>query len=218
MFETIYIVVALFGSLVAGIMDFKTTNVPDPLIYAFVGSGIALHLIESLYTGLFDSFFLSLEIGGLFLLFGLFMYYSGQWGGADSGILAAIGFLLPTASVQTFFPFPLSFFINLTFVGAIYSVIYVLYLIRKPGVKRKGLEFYRKIPSSKLKIDDVIGEDIPKIKIFKKKIRGLTTAEIKKIRRYKRYVIVREGIPYVIVFPIALAITLYFGDLILFLV
>ena len=218
MFETIYLLIALLGSSVAGIIDLKTTNVPDPLIYSMIGSGIVLHLAESIYIDSFEPFLLSIEVGALMLIFGLLMYYMGQWGGADAGMLAAIGFLLPVAPVYTFFPFPLTYFINLTFIGAIYSVIYVIYLMRKPGIKRKGLDFYRKIPTSKLKVDDVIGEDIPKISIRKNLIRGLTEKEIKKIRKHKKYVIVREGIPYVIVFPIALIVTLYLGDLILLIV
>lgn len=218
MFETIYLIFAMFGSTIAGLWDLKTTNVPDPLVYGLMASGLILHGIESIYIGSFSPLILSLQVGGLFLAFGLFMYYSGNWGGADAGILASIGFLLPTFVAPTFFPFALSYFINVTIIGAIYSVVYVLYLMRKPGISRKGFEFYRRIPSSKLKIDDVIGEDLPKIKIFKKKIVGLTAKDIKKIRSHKRYVIVREGIPYVIVFPLALAFTLYCGDIILFLV
>jgi len=220
MFETIYLLVAIFGSTLAGLYDliWTRTNVPDNLVYGFIASGILLHGIESFYLGSFNPIILSLQVGGLFLLFGLFMYYTGNWGGADAGILAGIGFVLPTAVSPTFFPFALSYFINLTILGAIYSILYLFYLIRQPGIQRKGLEFYKRISTSKLQVDDVIGEDLPKINIYKKKIKGLTLKDINKIKKHKKYVIIREGIPYTIAFPIALAFTLYFGDLILFLV
>ncbi|MBU3896438.1 MAG: A24 family peptidase [Nanoarchaeota archaeon] len=212
MFELIYIVIALIGSLICGIWDLKTTNIPDKVCWIMIALGIIIHAVEGP-----SSLISSLTVGGIFLIFGLIMYYAGQWGGGDSELLVAIGFLLPSASVVTYFPFPMSFFFNFVMISALYSPIYVLYLMRKPGVKRKGLIFYRRISSKKLQIDDVIGEDLPKIGIFKRKIRGLTKEDITKIRKHKRYVTVLEGIPSGIVFPIALAFTLYFGDLLILL-
>ena len=76
--------------------------------------------------------------------------------------------------------------------------------------------FYRKIPVSKLKVDDMLGEDIPKIRLYKRYIKGLTEKQIDKIRKVKRYVVVREGIRYGIVFPLSLVFTLLFGDFFLF--
>ena len=76
--------------------------------------------------------------------------------------------------------------------------------------------FYRKIPTSKLKVDDMLGEDIPRLKLYKRYIKGLTEKQINKIRKVKRYVIVREGIRYGIVFPLSLVFTLLFGDFFLF--
>ena len=74
MFETIYLIVALFGTTIAGICDLKTTNVPDQLIYGLIGSGILLHLAESLYVGSFISFYLSLEVGVSLLIFGKLLH------------------------------------------------------------------------------------------------------------------------------------------------
>jgi len=73
--------------------------------------------------------------------------------------------------------------------------------------------FYKKIPVSKLKVDDMLGEDIPKLKIYKKYIRGLTKDEVKKIKKIKKYVVIREGIRYGLVFPLTLLFTLLFGDI-----
>lgn len=72
--------------------------------------------------------------------------------------------------------------------------------------------FYRRIPVSKLQVDDMIGEDLPKLGIYKKLIRGLTQKEVARIRRLKKFVLVREGVRYSIVFAIALAFTLIFGN------
>jgi len=218
MFELWYIVIALVGSTFCGLWDLKTSDIPDNVCWLMIALGIGLHGLESYVIGSSLPIVNSFIAGGAFLIFGLFMYYTGQWGGGDGELLVAIGFLLPTATIPTFFPFSFTFFVNMLFVGAIYSVIYVIFLAKSPGVERKGFEFYRKIPTSKLREGDVVGENIPRLKIYKRKIRGLKKEEINKIKKIKKHIMIREGIRYGLAFPLALAITLYFGDLILFVV
>lgn len=266
MFELLLIVVALIGSFAAGIYDLKTSNIPDTLCVLMIIFGLAVHSLYSFSTGDFSMLSSSLLFGGLFLAFGLLMYYSGQWGGGDGELLIAIGVLLPKLSiVKTYFPFAISFFINSFFIGAFYSIIYALILSYKiPSVPKnffksinkpltifllislalislitffylrmlsiffflifvliifwkfsKTIEngFYKKIPVSKLKVDDMLGEDIPKLKLYKRFIRGLTKEEVKKIKKIKKYVIIREGIRYGLVFPLTLLFTLLFGDI-----
>jgi hypothetical protein len=75
--------------------------------------------------------------------------------------------------------------------------------------------FYKRIPVRNLKVDDMLGEDIPKLKLFKKHIKGLTKEQVKKIKKTKKYVVIREGIRYGIVFPLTLLFTLLLGDLFL---
>ncbi len=99
------------------------------------------------------------------------------------------------------------------FLPAIMSVLLFLLLILFKFAKVVEEEgFYRRIPVSRLKVDDMIGEDLPSLGIFKKEIRGLTAAEVSRIRRAKKFVTVREGVRYSIVFAIALAFTLLFGS------
>jgi hypothetical protein len=62
--------------------------------------------------------------------------------------------------------------------------------------------FYKRIPTSKLRVDDMIGEDIPKLRIYKRLIKGLTKEQVVKIRKMKRYVMVKEGVRYGLVFPL----------------
>jgi len=76
--------------------------------------------------------------------------------------------------------------------------------------------FYMRIPVSKLKVDDMLGEDIPGLKLYKKHIKGLTKDQVNSIKKRKRYVVIREGIRYGIVFPLTLLFTLFFGDFFLF--
>jgi hypothetical protein len=78
--------------------------------------------------------------------------------------------------------------------------------------------FYTRIPTSRLKTDDMIGEDIPRFGISKRHIRGLTAAEVKKIKKLKAFVTIKEGIRFTPALAIALVITLLIGDLATFII
>ena len=219
MFELLLTAIALIGGFSAGIYDLITTNIPDKVCILMISSGIALHILNGFLTGDFTSLLFSLIFGDTLLIFSLLMYYFGQWGGGDGELLIAIGVLLPNLSFsKSYFPFAISFFINSFFVGVVYSILYVIiFAFKDRSVRRNFLKifksgFYKKIPVSKLKVDDMIGEDIPRLKIYKKFLRGLSKEEVKKIKKIKKYVIIREGIRYGIVFPLALLFTLFFGD------
>jgi Flp pilus assembly protein protease CpaA len=140
MFEWVLIAVALAGSFIAGVIDLKTTEIPDEIPYVMASVGIVLHLIESIAMGSYTPILNSCLAGLSFLAFGFFMYYTGQWGGGDAKLLSALGFLLPTLpETRTFFPFSLSLFFNVFFIGAIYMVVYAFALSLKE--KRVWTEF-----------------------------------------------------------------------------
>ena len=260
------VAIALIGSFASGIYDLKTSNVPDKIVITMIVSALAIHAITGFYAGDFTVLIDSLLFGGLFLAFGLLMYFTGQWGGGDGELLVAMGIMLPTLSfANTYFPFAISLFINSFFIGAAYSIIYSMILVfRNPKIGRiffKNMKdkkivialvaslslsiafllvwqlilfsisfltfiliffhkfsrtieesFYMRIPVRKLKIDDMLGEDIPSLKLYKKYIKGLTEEQVKLIKKKRRYVVVREGIRYGIVFPLTLLFTLFFGD------
>ncbi len=67
--------------------------------------------------------------------------------------------------------------------------------------------FRRKVLSSRLREGDVVEGMI---------WRGLTRKEIMKIRRQKRYVIVKEGVRFVPAFPLALVATVLWGNLLIY--
>jgi hypothetical protein len=71
--------------------------------------------------------------------------------------------------------------------------------------------FYRKISTRQLKPGDMLGEDLPKLKLWKRELRGLTAAEISRIRKYKRAVMTRSGVRYTPVFFLALLFLLLLG-------
>lgn len=124
--------IALLGSSIAAIIDLKTTEVPDKIPYAMIASALVLKLLYSIHTNNFLHLMDSVVVGIAYLVFGFLLYYTGQWGGGDAKVLAAIGFLLP-AIPQEFSPplsfaFPVAYLINLFFIGSIYMIAYSLAL------------------------------------------------------------------------------------------
>jgi Flp pilus assembly protein protease CpaA len=73
--------------------------------------------------------------------------------------------------------------------------------------------FYRKISTRQLKPGDMLGEDLPRLKLFKRELRGLTAAEISRIRKYNRAVLTRSGVRYTPVFFLALLLLLILAAL-----
>jgi len=149
MFEIFCLIVALFGSCIAGAYDLKTTEIPDWIPYLMILVGIILNSFESLVQWNFSIILNSIIIGLGFLGFGFLMYYTGQWGGGDAKLLSAIGFLLPnlpTNLSKSVLPFPVSFLFNLFLVGAAYMIFYAFVLAL---IKRKILlRFFEDVKAS----------------------------------------------------------------------
>lgn len=122
--------IALAGSTWAAIEDLKTTEVPDKIPYAMAVSAVTIRLFYSLHTGDFSHLTGSLLVGAVYLAFGFLLYYSGQWGGGDAKMLAAVGVLLPSLPPEfgatMSFPFPLAYLVNLFFFGSMYMIFYSL--------------------------------------------------------------------------------------------
>ncbi|MCX6815812.1 MAG: A24 family peptidase [Candidatus Aenigmarchaeota archaeon] len=253
-----FIIIALIGSIAAGIWDLKTTEVPDEIPALMIVLGLFLWLVE----GDFSSLIFSLITGTILLAVGMLMYKTKQWGGADAWMLAAIGYLIPFFNGHMFMA---DFLPNFLVVAVTYMVIYSIIL----GFRNKGIfvhfvtnikirwkivflvpaafglfffllsaslgtslipasfitlfvfllmvfwayaktiekyVFKKKIPTSKLRIGDVLEE---------MEWRGITKEELIEVRKKHKFVTIKEGVRFVPVFPIALAITLLFGNLLL---
>ncbi len=140
--------IALLGSLIAGLWDLKTTDIPDEIPLLMASFGISLWFIHFLTTGNLYPFISSLAVGTFYLLVGWIFYKTGQWGGGDAALMGSIGYLVP------FFPntflFPLSFFVNIFLVGAVWTIAYALVI----GVKEKKIReaFVSKMKSEWKKI------------------------------------------------------------------
>ncbi len=152
-FEYLFVANLLIFLGIIAYEDLKTSLISDkyPLFMSIVA--FLLYL-------LFCSFYRNCEplmyafIGGIiFLLIGYALYYLGQWGEGDALVLAATIFSFPKLNIiplhsDTYTYFWFVFFINLSFVGVIYSLTYTLiYSLKRPSfyknlfsqMKRYGL-------------------------------------------------------------------------------
>lgn len=275
--------VAFAGTVIAAIWDLKTTEVPDQLPYIMIAIALLFYGYQSIVEWSFWPIINSLVYGLAFLGFGAFMYYIGQWGGADSWILAAVGFLLPAAPqgfTSAILPFPVSYFINLFIVGAVYMLLYafifalrnkvillgfvsdlkasanvlvigsigslilfyvaglnitkmfygaidftrafymslyplfsigVLYIVWRFAKSVELHGFRKKVPVGKLKVGDML--------LSERKLIGVTEEQIKALKKSgKKYVEIKDGVRFAPAFPLALLATLFYGDLIFFLI
>lgn len=132
--------------LIGSVTDLKTREVPDWLNYGLVISGVGLNfLFSAIYS---DSSFIINSIIGLLVFFGIayVMFYAGQWGGGDSKILMGLGAMIGIdASFKT--QFLLWFFINALLIGAVYGLLWSIFLVIKN--KKKFSREFIKILSEK---------------------------------------------------------------------
>jgi len=140
MLEFVLISVAILGSLLCGLIDLKTTEIPDAIPISMSITGVTLWFLYSLQINNFEPVLLSLVVGTGFLLFGLLFYVTKQWGGGDVLLLSSIGYLLPkwVFSSNSILPFPFAFIFNVFVVGIVYMILYILIL----GVVRRKVLYY----------------------------------------------------------------------------
>ncbi len=125
-FQLISLITAFAGSSIAAAWDLKTTEIPDYIPHAMIAIALIIYSAQSFVEGSFWPVLNSSIVGSALFALGFLMYKAGQWGGGDAKILAAVGFLLPQpiGFAKTFFPFPVSYLVNVFLVGAVYMLIY----------------------------------------------------------------------------------------------
>jgi len=120
--------IALIWMAIGSATDLRTREVPDWLNYSLIVIGFAAHALFSIvYTSWL--FILQSAAGfALFFLLGAVMFYTGQWGGGDAKMVMGLGALIGLDLSFTAFPFILSFLINILLVGALYGLLFTIYL------------------------------------------------------------------------------------------
>ncbi len=154
---------ALLGIAVAGFgmaayWDLRTTEFPDWLPYIMIAGAVVVRGAVSLLLWDFSYIIYSIIIGGLFLGFGLLLYYLKQWGDGDAWLLGVLGFLFPGSagfSPVTILPFPVAMLFNFFLISFFYLLVYSVFLgLRAPETSRK---FLKEINGARLDIGKVVG-------------------------------------------------------------
>lgn len=151
--EILLVSLGILGLLIATLTDIKTREVPDYLNYFLISAGFSFRFF---YSILFENWLYFLY--GLFgflaaFAIGMILYFTRQWGGGDTKLLMALGVIFGTK------PFFIKddgiFFLNLLFsifvAGALYGVIYSIYLAWKNRTEFKK-EFKNVLNSDRIKV------------------------------------------------------------------
>ena len=125
--EIIFIIV-LIVLVIGTYTDFKTREVPDWVNKGLIALGISINLIFSFVY--WDFKFLIDSLVGFAVFFGLalLMYYTGQWGGGDSKMIMGIGAMIGLDIFAIRESFLLGFLFNALIVGALYGLLWSLFL------------------------------------------------------------------------------------------
>lgn len=151
MIELVLTIAAIIILAITAIIDIKTKEVPNIASYSLIVIVLSLKLIKSIVEKDLMYFIYSLLGFGIFLVIGLILYYTKQWGGGDAKLLMGIGaaFLFYPSELKEFFnptinnfPFILTILINIFIIGSIYSIIWCL------GILIKNKSFFKIIKTS----------------------------------------------------------------------
>jgi len=138
--ELIFPAVALLGGLIGAIYDLRTREVPNWINYFMILFGIGGYLIISVLDFSVLPFIRSVIVALAFYGLAAAMFYSGQWGGGDAKMLIGFGALLPVypalllnwfAPRLSFWPFPVTVFLNIILIGGVIGLAMIFFLISK---------------------------------------------------------------------------------------
>ncbi|MFB6245339.1 MAG: prepilin peptidase [Candidatus Nanohaloarchaea archaeon] len=126
-------VIAVAALTVGAAWDLATTEVPDHLPATAVVAGLVLHGVKSFLSGELTPVFWSVTIGSVFSAYGWGLYFSGLWGGADAFSMSALGFAAPYSLAGPGYSHFLGLFINVMFVGFVYTMVYAVFRAATEG-------------------------------------------------------------------------------------
>ena len=162
MIEWILITIVMIWLIAAAIFDIKTKEVPDWLNFSLIAIGVAIFTLKSISEKSFLPLLYSLGYLGAFFILANIMYYTKQWGGGDSKLLMGIGATLPvypTILNKFFSPgitinFPITILINLVIVGAVYGLLWTVFLLFKH--KTNFIKEYKKLNLKKKQLNKIL--------------------------------------------------------------
>lgn len=134
--------IAFIALIIGSITDFQKREVHDYVSYSLIFAGFGISIIYSLLTG---TFYILQTIMGFAIGVGLAyaMFYLGQWGGGDSKLLMGLGAIFGF-NIFNVYSLPIFgeknllfilFLINVIIAGAIYGLVFSIYLAIKHHTK-----------------------------------------------------------------------------------
>jgi len=261
---------ALLWTLFATFQDLRSREVANWLNFSLIVFALAFRAFYAI-TKQNLQFFL-FGIFGFAIFYGLAyaFYYSKVFAGGDAKLLMGFGVILPYNSYLSLLTLSLTFISLLLTIGAIYSLIYSVFIAAKNKNKLKKefktlfsknrvilntsllifllslifgiikpiililspillipiLFVYTKalekcmlvlLPPNKLTEGDWLEHSIhlTKNKTIKKTVHGLSKEEISLLKKYKKHVLIKQGIPFVPAFLISLIILIFTSETLL---
>jgi len=129
--EIVLITLTIITLITASYTDLKTKEVPDWISYGLIFTALGIRSIFAIELG-WEIIFSGVLGFLVCLVLALLFYHTNQWGGADSKLLMGMG-----AVIGISYPFNadsfnlLWFFFALLFIGAIYGVLWLVFLAIK---------------------------------------------------------------------------------------
>ncbi len=131
--DLILLSVLFIALFIGSITDIKKREVPDWISFSLIAAGLGIRLCYSLLT--YDWSYIVNGLAGFILFLGLAyaMFYAGQWGGGDSKVMMGVGAILglnvySLKIIEVITSPMISFFINALFVGAVFGLLFSIYL------------------------------------------------------------------------------------------
>jgi len=139
---------ALLWTLVATIQDIKKREVANWLSFSLIAFALAYRAFYAIHFK--NSQFLLLGLIGfaIFFILAHILYYGRAFAGGDAKLLIGFGIILPYTSYTSLLSLTIIFIFTLFLVGAIYSLIYSIFIASKHKIKFKE-EFKRRFKKSK---------------------------------------------------------------------
>lgn len=138
MIDLLLVFVGIIALLIGSYTDIQKREVPDSVSYGLIVCGLLLRLLIAIFSGKWIDFGYELGWFILFVAIAFLMFYTGQWGGADSKLLMGLGIVFASYpwSLRTYtgvipnlsIPFPVTLLFHIFLFGAIYGIIWSLVL------------------------------------------------------------------------------------------
>lgn len=131
MIDILLIILTILALTAGSFMDLKKREVPDWISYGLIFAALGFRLLYSIFNKDYFIFLTGLFGFGIFFALSNLFYYLKQWGGGDAKILMGMGAVL--GFNQTL----ILFLLFLIFIGAIYGILFSIYLAIKNKYKFK---------------------------------------------------------------------------------